>query len=233
MINIKRLSRVVISKGLNLLSARKLLCALFFIDNWLYYFQTQAATRYNNGIHPKHRLTQYHNFFVDRIQDDEKVLDIGCGIGVVAFDLAGKTGEYVVGIDINPKNISLAREKHQHENVRYICQDIFTWEPDQCYDTVILSNVLEHLKERSKLLQKLRWTVNPSRFLIRVPLFERDWRIPLKKELGLEWRLDPTHVLEYSFETFENEIRLAGLTIKSHEIRWGEIWAEIIPQEEI
>ena len=69
----------------------------------------------------------------------------------------------------------------------------------------------------------------PAHILIRVPLFERDWRVPLKQELGVEWRLDPTHEIEYTIESFAEEIAEAGLTVSLQEIRWGEIWAEVSP----
>jgi hypothetical protein len=54
---------------------------LFDLDTRLYPLQGQEATRLGNGIHPKHRLMKYHDFFVNRVQREERVLDIGCGIG--------------------------------------------------------------------------------------------------------------------------------------------------------
>jgi len=99
--------------------------------------------------------------------------------------------------------------------------------PDEKFDVVILSNVLEHLPGRPLFLRCLYETFQPERFLIRVPLFERDWRVPLKKELGVEWRLDRTHEIEYTQESFEAEIEEAGLVIAHLEVRWGEIWAEV------
>ena len=94
------------------------------------------------------------------------------------------------------------------------------------FDTVVLSNVLEHLPERAAFLRSVRMRVHPRRFLLRVPLFERDWRVPLKKELGIEWRLDLTHETEYTEEAFRNELEQAGLHITELHIRWGEIWCE-------
>jgi len=70
-----------------------------------------------------------------------------------------------------------------------------------------------------------------QRFLLRVPLFERDWRVPLKKELGVEWRLDSTHENEYTLESFQEEIQEAGLKIQYLEVRWGEIWCEAVTSE--
>jgi hypothetical protein len=74
-------------------------------------------------------------------------------------------------------------------------------------------------------------SVHPERILIRVPLFERDWRVPLKKELGVEWRLDDTHETEYTLESFASEMQEAGLAVKHLEVRWGEIWVELFPSK--
>jgi len=40
-----------------------------------------AAIAYEGGVHPKHRLTRYHDFFVERVRTGELVLDIGSGKG--------------------------------------------------------------------------------------------------------------------------------------------------------
>jgi hypothetical protein len=75
--------------------------------------------------------------------------------------------------------------------------------------------------------------LTPSRWLIRVPLFERHWSVPLKQELGIDYRLDPTHQIEYTQESFAAEMRQTGLEIVHQEVRWGEIWAELKPGEGI
>ncbi len=62
---------------------------------------------------------------------------------------------------------------------------------------------------------------------MRAPLFERDRRVPLKKERGVEWRLDPIHETEYTLESLIREIEAAGLKIARQQVRWGEIWAKV------
>ena len=99
--------------------------------------------------------------------------------------------------------------------------------PDEKFSVVILSNVLEHLPSRPEFLRRVQDTLRPDRILIRVPVFERDWRVPLKKELGVEWRLDLTHETEYTLETFAEEMHAANLQINHLEVRWGEIWSEV------
>ena len=201
---------------------------LFHLDEFIYMLEGQKSIEYDHGIHTKHRHTRYHDFFTSRIRPGEHVLDVGCGIGALTYDMAHKSLGYVHGVDISRENICIALKKYPHENICYIHADIMQYTPDRHFDVVTLSNVLEHLPDRSSFLRMLKDKIAPLRFLIRVPLFERDWRVPLRKELGEEWRLDSTHEIEYTLESFSQEIREAGLEISYQEIRWGEIWAEII-----
>ena len=59
---------------------------------------------FGNGIHPKHRLTDYHDFFVENIEDKETVIDVGCGYGAVARTIAKNCPKsQILGIDINKR----------------------------------------------------------------------------------------------------------------------------------
>lgn len=199
---------------------------LFSLDNLLYGLQGQTAIQYEGGIHTKHRHMGYHDFFKDRIKELDDVIDIGCGNGAVAFDVS-KVAKRVVGIDIDEKIIAIAQSKFQQPNLGFHVGDVLQYLPDETFNVAILSNVLEHLTGRPDFLRRVQTLLKPDRFLIRVPLFERDWRVPLKKELGIEWRLDLTHEIEYTVEIFNEEMAQAGLKIDHLEVRWGEIWAEL------
>lgn len=200
---------------------------LFSIDALLYSAQGRLAISYGDGLHTKHKHTRYHDFFTSRIKREEKVLDVGCGNGALACDIATKSEAIVDGIDINERNIEQARIKHHHPKVKYYIGDVTKDLGTGQYDVVVLSNVLEHLSDRVPFLKKLLATTRPDRILIRVPLFERDWRVPLRKEVGEEWRLDPTHETEYTQDQFLHEVNSAGLEVLFFEVRWGEIWAEL------
>jgi len=204
---------------------------LFDLDNRLYPLQGTLAVAYDNGLHTKHRHTKYHDFFVEHINPGEKVLDIGCGNGALTYNVAEKVQNVeVLGIDLSSANIAVACKKYGRQNINYIVGDVMkdgTLTANH-FDVVILSNVLEHLPDRSKFLSKVWSKANPKRMLIRLPLFERDWRVPLKKELGIEWRLDSTHETEYTIESWAHEIEEAALTVTHQEIRWSEIWAEVV-----
>lgn len=202
---------------------------LFRLDLALYPLYGRLAVTYGGGVHTKHRHTRYHDFFVNRIGKDDRVLDIGCGIGALAYDIAERTGAYVLGIDVNAESIAVANQRFAHPNVSYEVRDAVRDVSGRQFDVVVLSNVLEHVDERVDFLRRVVDAVRPVRFLLRVPLFERDWRVPLKKELGVDYRLDGTHHIEYTQETFTSEMTSAGLKIVYKEVRWGEIWAEIWP----
>ena len=211
------------------LSPEEALKFLFRLDHCNYMLEGAKSVEYGGGEHTKHRHMKYHDFFTDRITPSETVMDIGCGIGALAKSIAEKSGASVIGVDINEDNINKAGDCYSHPKVKYLVGDATEKLPiDKC-TVVVLSNVLEHIEKRIEFLGKIIRNINPDRILIRVPLFERDWRVPLKKELGVEWRLDMTHETEYTIESFEREMADSQLSILHREVRWGEIWAETEP----
>ena len=58
-------------------------------------------------------------------------------------------------------------------------------------------------------------------------MINRDWITLYKKELGIEWRLDKTHYIEYTLESFKKELEKAGLNLEKYSIQFGEIWAVV------
>lgn len=211
------------------LSPKDALRLFFRLDNAFYETEGALSIRYGDGQHTKHRHTRYHDFFTQNIAQGARVLDVGCGTGTVSYALATLCGATVVGVDINTAYLEQARQRHAHSDITYQFGDIL--KPDtlagQTFDAIVLSNVLEHLPDRPQLLRRLAAETGATRLLIRVPSFERDWRVPLKQEIGVEWRLDLTHETEYTVESFQAEMQEAGLTIENLGGRWGEIWAII------
>jgi len=184
----------------------------------------RGAISYGEGVHPKHRLTQYHDFFVERIRPGERVLDVGCGKGELAYDVAERTGATVVGIDRAAWALTFARSQFAHPRVTYVESDALTYEPDGPFDVAILSNVLEHVVERGELLGSLRTRAHAQRILVRVPAIDRDWTVPLRRELGLPFFSDPEHEVEFTEELLREELRKAGWESGEPTFAWGEIW---------
>jgi hypothetical protein len=120
-----------------------------------------------------------------------------------------------------------------HPNLVFKVGDIIKLQDLGKYDVIVLSNVLEHIERRVDFLFALNQKTKPDRFIIRVPLFDRDWRIPFKKELGVDYRLDTTHCIEYTMAEFEFELKQAGLVMAEHKICWGELWCVAQPSEKL
>lgn len=194
------------------------------LHNFSYKLATRFAIKLEGNLHPKHRLMNYHKFFVDNISEKDTVLDIGCGNGALTFDLAQKAKK-IVGIDLNEKNIKIAKEKYSAPNIEYKTGNTREDLPTQKFDVIILSNVLEHIENRQEFLRKIKALA--LKILIRVPMFNRDWITLYKKELGIEWRLDKTHFIEYTLKSFQEELQKAGLKIQNYSIQFGEIWAVV------
>lgn len=199
----------------------KILLSLY---SFLYRLISLLAIRTEDGIHPKHRLTKYHQYFLNNVNSKSIVLDIGCGQGELAYDLSKKAHQ-VIGIDISHKNIKIAQGRYSAKNVNYYFGDATKYRFEQKFDIIILSNVLEHLRNRIKFLNKIKKLA--PKILIRVPMINRDWITLYKKELDISWKLDKSHFIEYTEKSFKDELSRAGLKIIQHSIQFGEIWAVV------
>jgi SAM-dependent methyltransferase len=184
----------------------------------------------DGGVHAKHRIMGYHDFFVDRVREGEAVLDVGCGKAELAHDLTDRAGASVTGIDVNRSSLDFARSRFRSDRLELVEADARTWEPQREFDVVVLSNVLEHIEDRVALLRRLATIARPKRFLLRVPVLERDWSVGLRRDLGVFYLSDPTHETEYDRGQLLSELAAAGLEATEIEQRWGELWAVAEPR---
>lgn len=200
---------------------------LLALKDRLEWIINERAMVYGSGEHPKHRLTRYHSFFIDRIEDGERVLDVGCGYGAVARSIAqSRPNCTVVGMDLNEPRLRQAQASANPANLRFVMGDATKEVPPGGWDVVVLSNVLEHVVERACFLRELRDVSRASRILVRVPLFERDWQMPLRRELGIAYFSDDDHKIEHRLVEFHAEVDAAGLRAIEVVTLWGEIWAD-------
>jgi SAM-dependent methyltransferase len=189
------------------------------------------AIELNSGVHPKHRIMQYKDWFLDNIDSESIVLDVGCNTGMMP-EVMSKKAIFVYGIEIERKHIETAKSLRQKDNIEYICADATTYDYKKCrpISCITLSNVLEHIEYRveflKKLIKQISWQDEENKkLLIRVPMIDREWITIYKKELGMEYRLDNTHFTEYTYEQFKYELNKSGVKILSHHVKFGEIYA--------
>lgn len=85
-----------------------------------------------------------------------QVLDIGCGIGDLGLQLQ-KKGMLVTGADISEAAISEASRVLEKAVCINFEEEIWPWQPES-FDTVVMSEVIEHLFSPELVLKKI-WTV--------------------------------------------------------------------------
>lgn len=81
----------------------------------------------------------------------ESVLDLGCGVAMIA-DLIGNR-EYL-GIDFSREAIEASRRVVSNPLAEFIVADVTTVPIERLYDTVLLIEILEHLKDPRPLAQR-------------------------------------------------------------------------------
>ena len=105
-----------------------------------------------------------------------RILDIGCSQGTVPL-LMGRSGAEVTGIDIDPEAIRYATSHLLEEpvevqsRVRYLCGDFLAMDlPENHYDAVLLTEILEHLEEPQRFLEKAALLLKDGgRLVVTVP----------------------------------------------------------------
>jgi len=223
--------RHLLLKGMFVLESRgpdtgAALKRLFTLQDDLDHVVNERAMIHGKGEHPKHRLMRYHDFFIENISDGQRVIDIGCGYGAVARSIArARPKSQVIGVDYDPKRLAEARARDNPANLSFVEADATQAVPQGPWDVVVLSNVLEHIVDRHAFLTALIDKTKARRFLIRVPLFERDWRLAMRREVGANYYSDPDHEIEPTQEEFRRETAAAGLTVEQLGTPWGEIWS--------
>ncbi len=114
-----------------------------------------------------HRMT----YILDQINNRDikklKILDVGCGGGIICEPLA-RLGAKVTGIDFAPNNIKAAKihSKKNKLNINYIYKDIEKSQLDEKFDIILMFEVLEHLENWKKTIKKIKKNLNKKGIII-------------------------------------------------------------------
>jgi 2-polyprenyl-3-methyl-5-hydroxy-6-metoxy-1,4-benzoquinol methylase len=117
------------------------------------------------------------------------ILDAACGEG--AFALWAKAGGNTVhAIDINEAPLQLIKQ-----GVKFRQVDINKYRPRQRFDTIYLMEIIEHLEEPKKIIQKMfNLLKDDGRLLITTP------HVP-------DWDWEEDHLWRWSLEEFDKMIQ--------------------------
>lgn len=96
---------------------------------------------------------------VHPIKAGMKVLEVGCRDGGVLFPFLVK-GCTITGVDLDAKILEQANERYSREitqkKAKFIFTDIHDYSPEERYDIIILKDVIEHVYDQLKMVDKLR-----------------------------------------------------------------------------
>ena len=119
-------------------------------------------------------------------RDPVRVLDVGCGAGLLANDLAAR-GHVVTGIDTTPENLAIARAYDATASVHYELGDARALPyPTAQFDVVCAMDLLEHVEEPARLVAEVARVLRPGGLFF-FHTFNRTWLAKLVVIKGVEW----------------------------------------------
>ncbi len=114
---------------------------------------------------------------LDLLAPRGRVLEIACGTGMWTQELAVRA-DSVVAIDSAPEALELARQRVTRGDVELQVADVFAWEPEIRFDTVLMAFWLSHVP-------RARW----KEFMVRVGA----WLHPGGRLLVVDEHVDLRH----------------------------------------
>jgi SAM-dependent methyltransferase len=152
-----------------------------------------------------------HMQILDTLETGSTVLDLGCGRSLLAGEYA-KRGITVIGVDSLPEDeVSPFLQTY----VRHDLEEPLDLPFGRIFDYVILSDVIEHIKDRDSVMASLRRSLKPGGRLVISTGNVAIWfyRVSLllgRFEYGPRGILDRTHVHLYTLDSFERFVQQNG-----------------------
>jgi len=89
------------------------------------------------------------------ITEGISVLDTGCGTGVLIPDYLARGAKKIVGVDISPAMIAIARAKYTDPRVAFINGDVETICFSETFDRCVVYNAFPHFPDPDALIEAL------------------------------------------------------------------------------
>jgi len=162
---------------------------------------------------------------VDRLPVEGRVLDVGAGTGDQVAELI-RLGYDAIGLEPNPQAVAIARDRGRP--IRQGTAEAPPFE-DSSFDTVILSQVVEHLVDPIAALASLRRLVRPGgRLIVLTPNVHG---VP-RRLFGSEWAHwhPPYHVHLFGRGQLRRAISQAGYRVEQVTTLTPSFWLNMSVQ---
>jgi 2-polyprenyl-3-methyl-5-hydroxy-6-metoxy-1,4-benzoquinol methylase len=187
----------------------------------------------DNTFHKKNSNEAWSKIF-NFVDPNSRILDVGCSSGRLGAALKKDKKVTVIGIDIDKKDIQLAKENLDEAHVLNIEKD--SLDTLGLFDIVILADVIEHLINPIEALKKLKNVLKPGgKLIFSIPnMANGTIRLELLKgrfEYTKWGLLDKTHLHYYDQIEVDNVLKGAGFSIKKTDCTIRDIPTELIKTE--
>jgi 2-polyprenyl-3-methyl-5-hydroxy-6-metoxy-1,4-benzoquinol methylase len=186
--------------------------------NWDEYWKSRRLSR-NRLLLLHHRLiTDVFRTYFESKDPNISVLDIGCGDGYFMDYLRNLGFLNLKGIDLSSKSLEIAKLKGH--NVAQM--DVYELKDEECYDAIIMMDVLEHLDEPLNAIKIIKKSLKEKGFVyISVPIcnsVRNRWRRLVFKETRLQQvkKIDETHIHAFTIDDFRRFAIGCGLEIEKY-----------------
>jgi SAM-dependent methyltransferase len=161
------------------------------------------------------------------LANDDRVLDIGAGLGGPARQIARRTAHHVVGIDLTPAYVEAARALTARTGLSDLVQfqlgDIATFQPDPLFQAAITMHVQMNVQDKTTWFRHIADSLAPG---ARLAVWEVCRPRPADLAWPMPWSLDGTDSFIATPQALLSAIESAGFSATewTNESTWVQGW---------
>lgn len=95
------------------------------------------------------------------ILPNSRILDVGCGTGVLFPQLLGLNPKFIHGLDLSESMVRIAEKKYTDPRIQVFTEDFYQFSGTG-YDFVVMYNAYPHFWDRDKLAFQMRKCLRPN-----------------------------------------------------------------------
>ena len=150
----------------------------------------------------------------DKILSGVKILDIGCGGGLLCEPMS-RLGAEVFGIDASEKNIEIAKihAKKSNLNIKYLCSSPEKFKSDLKFDVILNMEIIEHVEDVDFFLKSCTKFLKKNGIMF-IATLNKTLKSYLFAIIGAEYILKWLPIGTHKWEKFVKPEELISITKK-------------------